>query len=169
MKKIFTLIAMAAMAIGANAQKITFNADEGKLASWDIDGFKLTYVDDNDKIAVDANNCYFGTAEEYVKYWNRTERQRVPFRRLLGRRGDGSSRKGELSDGSAGVHHGGFPLQRTKTDAYGKVRRRHLRSKRLRRRGELHESEHGRGNDRETQNQGLQGFPCDRRKNGDDL
>lgn len=71
MKKIFTLIAMAAMAIGANAQKITFNADEGKLASWDIDGFKLTYVDDNGKIAVDANNCYFGTAEEYVKYEGR--------------------------------------------------------------------------------------------------
>lgn len=71
MKKIFTLFAMAAMAIGANAQKITFNADEGKLASWDIDGFKLTYVDDKGKIAVDANNCYFGTAEEYVKYEGR--------------------------------------------------------------------------------------------------
>ena len=65
MKKIFTLIAVAMMALGAQAQKITFDATEGLKAEYDVDGFKLTYVDTDGKMAVDANSQYFGTAEEY--------------------------------------------------------------------------------------------------------
>lgn len=66
MKKIFTLIAMAVIAMSANAQKITFTADE-KPASYEVDGFKMTYVDEGGKISVDANNAYFGTADSYEK------------------------------------------------------------------------------------------------------
>ena len=73
MKKLFTLIAMAAIAIGVNAQKITFTeADEA--ATGTLDGkvfasgdFKLTITDTNGKVAIDKNAQYFGTAEANEK------------------------------------------------------------------------------------------------------
>lgn len=75
MKKIFTLIAIAMMAVGAQAQtySITFSevAAKGSLdgKTFGSDGFILTCTDPNkEKLQVDANNCYFGTAEEYDQY-----------------------------------------------------------------------------------------------------
>lgn len=70
MKKIFTLIAMALMVIGAQAQRIDF--ESGTLEeSYEKEGFKLEYVDTESKLAVDANNCYFGTAEANEKFTKR--------------------------------------------------------------------------------------------------
>ncbi len=68
MKKFFTLIAVAAMALTANAQKIVFDATAGKQASYEVDGFKMTYVDQDGKAAVDANSQYFGTADAYENF-----------------------------------------------------------------------------------------------------
>ena len=73
MKKLFTLIAMAAIAMGVNAQKITFTeADEA--ATGTLDGkvfasgdFKLTITDTNGKVAIDKNAQHFGTAEANEK------------------------------------------------------------------------------------------------------
>lgn len=72
MKKIFTLIALACMAISVNAQKITFSEE---IAAGNLNGkvfsngeFKLTLTDTDNKMAVDANSQFFGTAEEYESY-----------------------------------------------------------------------------------------------------
>jgi len=76
MKKIFTLLAMALMTMGASAQKITFSADD--VASSGLNGkvfsngdFKITLADDKGKMAIDANNSYFGTTESYEKLTHR--------------------------------------------------------------------------------------------------
>ena len=77
MKKLFTLIAMAAIAMGVNAQKISWT--ESDIASaGTLDGkvfangdFKLTVTDTNGKISIDANNCYFGTADAQEKFTHR--------------------------------------------------------------------------------------------------
>lgn len=79
MKKIFTLLAMALMAIGAQAQMISFTAEDvasagGSADSWSqgkefANGdFKITLADDQGKMAIDQNNAYFGTATEYQKF-----------------------------------------------------------------------------------------------------
>lgn len=76
MKKIFTLIAVAMMALGANAQMISFTEPAAKGS---LDGkvftagdFKLTITDtDKSKIEIDANNAYFGTAEKQIKLTHR--------------------------------------------------------------------------------------------------
>ena len=68
MKKLFTLMAVAAMALTASAQKIVFDATAGKQASYEVGGFKMTYVDSDNKAAVDANNQLFGTAESYEEF-----------------------------------------------------------------------------------------------------
>ena len=75
MKKIFTLIAIAMMAVGAQAQtySITFTeaAAKGSLdgKTFGSDGFILTCTDPNkEKLQVDENSCLFGTAEEYDQY-----------------------------------------------------------------------------------------------------
>lgn len=61
---------MALMAIGAQAQRIDF--ESGTLEkSYEKEGFKLEYVDTESKLAVDANNCYFGTAEANEKFTKR--------------------------------------------------------------------------------------------------
>lgn len=73
MKKLFTLIALAAIAMGVNAQKITFTeADEA--AAGTLDGkvfasgdFKLTITDTSGKVALDKNAQLFGTAEANEK------------------------------------------------------------------------------------------------------
>lgn len=73
MKKIFTLIAMAVMAMNANAQQIAFT-EEDVAAKGSLDGkvfeagsFKLTITDTDGKIEIDKNAQYFGTAESQVK------------------------------------------------------------------------------------------------------
>lgn len=82
MKKIFTLLAMALMAISAQAQMISFTADDvasagGSADSWSqgkefANGdFKITLADDQGKMAIDQNNAYFGTATEYQKFTHR--------------------------------------------------------------------------------------------------
>ena len=80
MKKIFTLIAVAAMALSANAQKVITFGDvdsDGKIVDATVkaeyaDGdFKLTYVDTNGKLAVDGNPAYFGTADSNQKFVSR--------------------------------------------------------------------------------------------------
>jgi hypothetical protein len=66
MKKIFTLIAVAAMALSANAQNITFTEAVAKGSmngkTFGNDNFKLTSTDSNDKQEIDANPAYFGDA-----------------------------------------------------------------------------------------------------------
>ncbi len=78
MKKIFTLLTMALLAIGASAQKITFSADDiASAGDWSQGkefsngDFKITLADDQKKMAIDANNAYFGTADSYEKFTHR--------------------------------------------------------------------------------------------------
>ena len=66
MKKIFTLIAAALMAVGASAQMIKWDAAVTKDnlasdASWKSGNFKVAIVHSK-KMAIDGNNAYFGTA-----------------------------------------------------------------------------------------------------------
>ena len=73
MRKIFTLIAMAAFAATVSAQKIEFTQAYDKLqvpGTFEKDGFVLTVTDtDNSgKISVDGNTAYFGTADNYVSF-----------------------------------------------------------------------------------------------------
>ena len=71
MKKIFTLIAVAAMALSANAQKYYFQ--EGDVASaGSLDGKNfadfISLVDTDGKMVIDANNAYFGDANTQTKF-----------------------------------------------------------------------------------------------------
>ena len=73
MRKIFTLIAMAAFAVTVSAQKIEFTQKYEKLnvpGTFEKDGFVLTVTDTDDsgKISVDGNTAYFGTADNYVSF-----------------------------------------------------------------------------------------------------
>ena len=74
MKKIFTLLAMALMTMGASAQTITFSEAKsaGTLdgATFGTDGFVLTVTDkaDGGKLSIDENKQYFGTVASPVKY-----------------------------------------------------------------------------------------------------
>ncbi len=67
MKKIFTLIAVAAMALSANAQTIKWTEviEAGKVAAetYGSNGFVLTATDTNDKMSVDKNTAYFGDTD----------------------------------------------------------------------------------------------------------
>ena len=66
MKKIFTLIAVAAMAMSVNAQRLTFTED--LKTSYDVEGFKLDIVDTNSKLSIDkTKETNFGTADAYEK------------------------------------------------------------------------------------------------------
>ena len=74
MKKIFTLIAVAAMALSAQAQRISWTEGDAAKAGT-LDGkvfangdFKLTITDTDGKVAIDANNAYFGTADANEKF-----------------------------------------------------------------------------------------------------
>lgn len=76
MKKLFTLMAAALMAAGVQAQMISFGADDvcdkGKTQSSYSNGeFVLNVTDTDGKLAIDANNCYFGTAEAQQKFTHR--------------------------------------------------------------------------------------------------
>lgn len=72
MKKIFTLIAMAVMAVSVNAQTISWGADDvcsgGAKESYSSGELVLSCVDGNKKHAVEANSQYFGTADSYDNY-----------------------------------------------------------------------------------------------------
>ena len=73
MRKIFTLIAMAAFAATVSAQKIEFTQKYDKLnvpGTFEKDGFLLTVTDTDTsgKISVDENTAYFGTADNYVSF-----------------------------------------------------------------------------------------------------
>ncbi len=72
MKKFFTLIAVAAMALTASAEyKITWSeaVAAGKLAAtYESNGLVLTRTDGNNKHVIDANNAYFGDAETQEKF-----------------------------------------------------------------------------------------------------
>ena len=72
MKKFFTLIATALVALTASAEyKITWSeaASAGSLpATYSSNGLVLTRTDGNNKQAVDANNAYFGDASAQTKY-----------------------------------------------------------------------------------------------------
>ena len=73
MKKIFTLIAVATMALSVNAQKIAFSeADVASAGTLDgkvfgAENFKITITDTDGKFAVDKNAQWFGTAEAQEK------------------------------------------------------------------------------------------------------
>lgn len=83
MKKLFTLIAIAMMAVGAQAQTISFTevVTKGNMdgKTFGSDGFVLTCTDtstnsDGDpdpKQEIDANSQYFGTASNYINYTHR--------------------------------------------------------------------------------------------------
>lgn len=73
MKKFFFFAAAAIAALSMNAQQITFTEDDMDILDLDgyvfnADGFKLTCTDEGGKMAVDANNCYFGDADEQIKF-----------------------------------------------------------------------------------------------------
>ena len=71
MKKFFTLIAAVALAASVNAQTLSFDAEykAGSVpATFSADGLVLTIVDTDNKMAVDANSQYFGTADSYKKF-----------------------------------------------------------------------------------------------------
>ena len=71
MKKLFTLIAVAAMALSANAQSITFTeaVAKGNMngKTFGNDNFKLTSTDGNNKQEIDPNSAYFGDATTQTK------------------------------------------------------------------------------------------------------
>ena len=75
MKKLFTLIAVAAMALSANAQKITFGdaaiATANLPKTFSDGGLTLTIVDEGGKVSVDLNNAYFGDATSQEKFISR--------------------------------------------------------------------------------------------------
>ena len=73
MKKVFTLIAGVLMAIGAQAQLITWDApiDKGSVPGTYGENFVLTVVDTDSKIAVDANTAFFGTEASQTKFTHR--------------------------------------------------------------------------------------------------
>ena len=74
MKKLFTLVAMAFIAVCVNAQSITWGendkCDKGAAKeSYSNGNLVLTCTDtDNAKHEVDGNSAYFGTADNYVQY-----------------------------------------------------------------------------------------------------
>ena len=77
MKKIFTLIAVAAMALSASAQEISFTEADVVAASssaplnnktFSNGSFSITVTDGEGKFAIDANNAYFGDATAQTKY-----------------------------------------------------------------------------------------------------
>ena len=72
MKKLFTLIAVAAMALTASAEyKITWSeavAAGSLAATYESNGLVLTRTDGNNKHAIDANNAYFGDADSQEKF-----------------------------------------------------------------------------------------------------
>jgi len=71
MKKIFTLFAAVAMAAGLHAQTISWDADSKLASTFESGNLVLTLVDENDKMAIDANNAYFGTETANTKYTHR--------------------------------------------------------------------------------------------------
>ena len=75
MKKFFTLIATALVALTASAEKITFGdaaVAAGSLAASYSDGsFVLSRVDNDNKHAIDLNNAYFGDASAQEKFTSR--------------------------------------------------------------------------------------------------
>lgn len=77
MKKIFTLIAVAAMALSASAQEISFTEGDVVAAStsaplnnktFSNGSFSITITDGEGKFAIDPNNAYFGDATAQTKY-----------------------------------------------------------------------------------------------------
>lgn len=87
MKKFFTLIAAVAMAASVNAQTITFEkAAAGSVpASIAKDGLVLTLTDPENKISVDENTAYFGTADSPIKFVTRlkTVVESQPRRKII--------------------------------------------------------------------------------------
>ena len=74
MKKFFTLVVMSVLALGANAQRISWTEDDAASAGT-LDGkefvngdFKLKITDTDGKVAIDKNNAYFGTADANEKF-----------------------------------------------------------------------------------------------------
>ena len=71
MKKFFTLIAAVAMAASVNAQTLSFDtkyAAGSVPATFSSNGLVLTVVDTDNKMSVDANSQFFGTADSYKKF-----------------------------------------------------------------------------------------------------
>lgn len=79
MKKFFIFATAMFAVLSVNAQTLIFDADTVKAAGewsngykWEVgDAFELTLVDTKGKMAIDANNAYFGTAEKYLKLQSR--------------------------------------------------------------------------------------------------
>ena len=72
MKKIFTLIAVAAMAISANAQLLHYTGEETAAnCTLSQDGFSVQAVSDKSGCGIDANSQYFGTATDYINLTKR--------------------------------------------------------------------------------------------------
>ena len=71
MKKFFTLIAAVALAASVNAQTLSFDTEykAGSVpATFSANGLVLTVVDTDNKMSVDANSQYFGSADSYKKF-----------------------------------------------------------------------------------------------------
>ena len=73
MKKIFTLITVAMMALSANAQRIAFSEEDAASAGtldgkvFEAGNFKITITDTDGKVALDGNAQWFGTSEAQEK------------------------------------------------------------------------------------------------------
>ena len=77
MRKLFTFLTMVFLCSAANSQVISFTADDVAAAgtlngkTFENGGLKLELTDTNDKMAIDANNCFYGTEDDYIKYTHR--------------------------------------------------------------------------------------------------
>jgi len=80
MKKFFLFAAAAIAAMTVNAETLVFDADTAahKTAgawsdgyTWELETFDVTLVDTKAKMTVDANNAYFGTADQHIKLQSR--------------------------------------------------------------------------------------------------
>ncbi len=77
MRKLFTFLTMVFLCSVANAQVISFTADDVAAAgtldgkTFENGGLKIEITDVDGKVAIDQNNCYFGTADASTKYSHR--------------------------------------------------------------------------------------------------
>ncbi len=72
MKKVFTLMVAAVMAVCANAQTIAFTESQvgkpGDGAEFSDNGLVIKLTDTDGKFAIDKNSAYYGTAASNVQY-----------------------------------------------------------------------------------------------------
>lgn len=71
MKKLFTLAAIALSALAVHAATVTVTYSVGGNKDANVGPLTITATDPDGKMAIDANNCYFGDATAQVKFESR--------------------------------------------------------------------------------------------------